>query len=413
MQQYRLHTPATIAASLCGIAFIALIIIFPIILNDIAQMEEELTLHRDHYQTMSNTIWNYLMQQNQQIRISRSVRRNRSQYDNGEENDDRKSVEEGKGGYGEEERNGKKNGYENGGKPGRVISQNGCPRGPVGPPGEPGERGENGMDGLPGKEGIVGVYESLKKGPCSQCPPGRPGLPGYKGRRGPRGPLGGKGEPGKPGRNGADGEEGPEGDIGQAGPQGPPGEDGEPGQSGYQCIHGPPGKKGDIGPVGPEGDQGPPGERGDEGAIGLPGEPGRPGPKGVEGPRGISGPTGLPGITGGDAEYCPCPIRGDKGRGDGYDFKQPSSGGKAEEDGNGPIGVHPKIELEGSKIESKGKPDEVSKIADKPPATRPLNGEEGEALGDSFPGAKGKLDETQTIQPYQKLALAASLRRRH
>lgn len=78
MKQYRLHGPATIAASVCGIAFVALIVIFPVILNDIAQMEEELTLHRDQYQTMSNIIWHYLMQQSQQLRLPRSVRRNRS-----------------------------------------------------------------------------------------------------------------------------------------------------------------------------------------------------------------------------------------------------------------------------------------------------------------------------------------------
>lgn len=79
MQQYRLHGPATVAASACGIAFIALILVFPVILNDIAQMEEELSLHRDQYQAMSNTIWNYLMKENYQLRLIRSVRRNRSQ----------------------------------------------------------------------------------------------------------------------------------------------------------------------------------------------------------------------------------------------------------------------------------------------------------------------------------------------
>lgn len=75
MQKYQLHGPATVAASVCGIAFVALIVIFPIILNDVAQMEEELILHRDQYQIMSNTIWDYLMQQSQQLRLSRSVRR--------------------------------------------------------------------------------------------------------------------------------------------------------------------------------------------------------------------------------------------------------------------------------------------------------------------------------------------------
>uniref|UniRef100_A0AAF5RU29 Nematode cuticle collagen N-terminal domain-containing protein n=2 Tax=Wuchereria bancrofti TaxID=6293 RepID=A0AAF5RU29_WUCBA len=405
MHQYRLHGPATVAASICGIAFIVLIVIFPVILNDIAQMEEELTLHRDQYQTLSNTIWYYLMQESDQLRLTRSVRRNRSQYGDGEENGDRKGIEEeGRDGYGEEG-NGGRNGPESKKIPNGVKGQNGCPRGPTGPPGEPGERGENGMDGLPGKEGVAGMYESPKEGPCAQCPPGRPGLPGYKGRRGPRGPFGKKGEPGKPGRDGEAGEEGPEGDVGQAGPQGPPGENGEPGQDGYLYARGPPGKKGDAGPRGPEGDQGPPGERGDEGEIGLAGEPGRPGPTGVEGPMGISGPIGERGRMGADAEYCPCPVRNGKGNGVGYDFKQPLD--KLKEDDKRPADIYGKIEPE-------KKSQELTRITDNPPAIRPQSSEEGETMEeDTFPVTKEKLDETQTMQPYKKLALATSLRRRH
>ncbi|OZC06244.1 nematode cuticle collagen domain protein, partial [Onchocerca flexuosa] len=180
MQQYHLHTPATFAATACGIAFAALIVIFPIILTDIAQMEEELTLHRGQYQTMSDTIWQYLMEENEQLRLTRAVRRNRSQYDGVEEN-----------GYGKEV-----------GESGGMEGENGCPRGPTGPPGEPGIKGENGLDGLPGKDGVPGIaavpYAIPDKGPCAPCPPGRPGLRGYKGQRGLRGPIGKKGEAGMP-----------------------------------------------------------------------------------------------------------------------------------------------------------------------------------------------------------------------
>uniref|UniRef100_A0A1I7V6H8 Nematode cuticle collagen domain-containing protein n=1 Tax=Loa loa TaxID=7209 RepID=A0A1I7V6H8_LOALO len=414
MQQYRLYGPATLAASVCGIAFVALIVIVPVILNDIAQIEEELTLHRDQYQIMSNTIWHYLMQQSQQLRLTRSVRRNRSQYGSEEEESGGRTsgAEEGRDGYGEEGSE-RREEYESERLPIRMKGQNRCPRGPPGAPGEPGERGENGKDGLPGKEGISSINESTKEGPCIQCPPGEPGLPGYKGKRGSRGPLGKKGEPGKPGRDGEVGEEGPEGDIGQIGPQGPPGENGQqvkyfaigrPGKDGYQYIRGPPGKKGDTGPRGPEGDQGPPGERGEEGETGLPGVPGRPGPIGVEGPQGISGPIGQPGKMGADAEYCPCPVRNVKGDSARYDFKQPSN--EVEEDGNRLISIYRKIRPERKSYKMK-------RITDKLPTIHPRYGEEDKTLKDTYPAPTERLEEMQTIQPYKKHILATSLRRRH
>uniref|UniRef100_A0A915Q087 Nematode cuticle collagen N-terminal domain-containing protein n=1 Tax=Setaria digitata TaxID=48799 RepID=A0A915Q087_9BILA len=395
MLKNRLHGPATFAASVCGMAFVVLIIMIPVILKDIAQIEDELALHRSQYQTMSNTIWQYLMQESSQLRLSRSVRRNRSQYGNGEENGG-KSFEESVGGNGyDREGSGRKNGYGDGGIPNGGKHQKVCPPGPTGPPGDP---GEDGFNGLPGKEGAVGMYDSPKEGPCAQCPAGRPGLPGYKGRRGPRGPVGRKGEPGKPGRNGEVGEEGPEGDIGLIGPQGPPGPKGQPGKDGYRYTRGPPGAKGESGPRGPEGDEGPPGERGDEGESGLPGEPGYRGPTGVEGQPGNPGPPGKPGIIGIDAEYCPCPARNHAGNGGGYNLKQNNVLTRSKTEGaNGSVNNYGK-----NSAEEKA---EMTKATDYPPAIRPLEVQQEKTLGDISSASKE--------QSYKKLALAASLRRRH
>ncbi|VDO50878.1 unnamed protein product, partial [Brugia timori] len=94
-----------------------------------------------------------------------------------------------------------------------------------------------------------------------------------------------------------------------------------------------------------------------------------------------------------------------KGNDAGYDFKQPSD--KVEKDGKRPAGIYGKIQPEKNS-------QELTKITDNPPAIRPQSGEEGEAMeDDTFPVTKEKLDEAQTMQPYKKLALATSLRRRH
>lgn len=78
-EKYRLHTPAAIAASASGIALVALIVIFPSLLNEIAQVEEELIVHREEYQALSNKIWHHLMEQSQQLRLtSAALRRGRS-----------------------------------------------------------------------------------------------------------------------------------------------------------------------------------------------------------------------------------------------------------------------------------------------------------------------------------------------
>lgn len=70
----------TTAAVLSGLAFIALIVGMPTMLQDVANMEAELALERQQYLEMSNGMWKELMQQSDDIiRVVRSVRRDRRQ----------------------------------------------------------------------------------------------------------------------------------------------------------------------------------------------------------------------------------------------------------------------------------------------------------------------------------------------
>lgn len=73
------QTSAKVAASMSAIAFVALVITFPVLLSDIAQMEIELALHSSEFQTMSNVLWEDLMQESRGLRSDLSLQRSRRQ----------------------------------------------------------------------------------------------------------------------------------------------------------------------------------------------------------------------------------------------------------------------------------------------------------------------------------------------
>ncbi|VDK55675.1 unnamed protein product [Anisakis simplex] len=223
---------AVIAAISSAVAFLSLLSVFPMLLNEIASMENELNEYRDYFVVMSNDMWNELQAMNvNSARRSRGIaikqqhrslgwhKRRTRQYP-GESYEVGPMAEEDSGyAY--------SNGYS-------AVSEQGggkkCPPGPRGPPGEPGEKGEDGPPGAPGKPGINGLAVAMPSRPCPPCPSGPPGFPGYKGPRGPRGPQGKKGQPGRPGCDGEAGEEGQEGDFGPIGETGPTGERGLDGE---------------------------------------------------------------------------------------------------------------------------------------------------------------------------------------
>ncbi|CEF68736.1 Nematode cuticle collagen, N-terminal domain and Collagen triple helix repeat-containing protein [Strongyloides ratti] len=185
-----------------------------------------------------------------------------------------------------------------------------CPAGPAGPPGEP---GANGIPGIPGKDGKNGLdAESVKNTPtsgCYTCPTGPPGIPGLVGRSGARGPRGPRGTPGNPGFDGLPGECGEPGPDGAPGPDGEAGTPGIKGQDAERIIgrKGLPGAPGDVGPAGDEGEAGDPAPPGPPGPPGPLGAEGFIGPAGIDGDEGVRGDQGKPGK---DANYCPCPPRG-------------------------------------------------------------------------------------------------------
>ncbi|VDM42805.1 unnamed protein product [Toxocara canis] len=360
-----------------GVAFLMFATVFPMVINEIAVMEEELNLHRNKFNELSNELWTEILQQSTAVRHVRAVDRKRRQY-----------------GYSSADYDGA-TGSRQGTNADVSTSTtvNNCPPGPKGPQGDSGEKekqkratnfvlgyyqleanisGDDAPDGVPGRPGLDGIDIKPISGSCAPCPMGPQGLPGYKGRRGPRGPKGKKGLAGKPGilrfcivpyqfvylskfvylyffspakfaslseflqniqrclgSDGMNGEEGPQGESGYQGDQGPPGEKGSPGKNGFKRGEGPRGPKGETGPIGPEGDEGAPGERGDDAPQGLRGEPGPRGPIGGPGRPGVQGERGKPGRKGANGEYCQCPERGvDRGKFDSYDMniKEKSSG---------------------------------------------------------------------------------------
>uniref|UniRef100_A0A914Y8M8 Nematode cuticle collagen N-terminal domain-containing protein n=1 Tax=Panagrolaimus superbus TaxID=310955 RepID=A0A914Y8M8_9BILA len=286
-----MRTSITAAATVACLAFVALIVGVPTLLQEVANMEAELAQERQEYLDISNIMWKELMLQGNEIQFSYSTNRQKRQYGTDIGQSDRKQ-----------------------GGSGSTSSGPKCQPGPKGSPGAPGEPGEPGMDGqsgIPGKGSGPedSEYGSLINSFCQQCPAGPPGLPGYKGKRGLRGMKGEKGPKGSPGRDGEMGDDGMEGEIGYPGDMGAPGEIGTPGEDGVGYSKGAPGPKGEPGMIGVEGDEGLPGERGDDappgpvgnqGVVGRPGEPGK---------NGFPGQRGKAGGPGDDAEYCPCPPR--------------------------------------------------------------------------------------------------------
>ena len=79
MLDWPTKSSVTVAATLSGFAFLALIIGIPTVLQDVANMENELALQRAEYLEMSNIMWKELMNQGDEIRVARSVNRNRRQ----------------------------------------------------------------------------------------------------------------------------------------------------------------------------------------------------------------------------------------------------------------------------------------------------------------------------------------------
>ncbi|KAI6204252.1 Cuticle collagen sqt-1 [Aphelenchoides besseyi] len=274
-----LKTSVTTAASLAGVALLALAVGLPMMLNEMTLLETEMAAQRQVYIDMSNAMWTDLMDQNREIRVARSasfpeIVRQRRQYGDASTNPSAAS----------------------GGAP-KATNNPKCPQGPKGAPGQPGEPGMDGMDGMNGVPGngagpTDNPYGQPEDHPCSApCPAGPPGLPGYKGKRGPRGE---KKEPKS--------DEGPEGELGLIGDQGPNGEKGPNGEDAIGGGRGPPGPKGPIGEPGLEGDQGPDGEAGRR--VQLENKEKKEKTELLERPV-------TPVIWGADQDYCPCPSRSD------------------------------------------------------------------------------------------------------
>lgn len=69
----------SVAAAVSGLAFTALIVGLPLILNDLASLESQFALEREAYMEMSNKMWRELMSQTEEIRTSQAGRRERRQ----------------------------------------------------------------------------------------------------------------------------------------------------------------------------------------------------------------------------------------------------------------------------------------------------------------------------------------------
>lgn len=67
------------AAAVSGLAFTALIVGLPLILNDLASLESQFAVEREAYMEMSNKMWKELMTQADEIRVSHASRRERRQ----------------------------------------------------------------------------------------------------------------------------------------------------------------------------------------------------------------------------------------------------------------------------------------------------------------------------------------------
>lgn len=67
------------AAALSGLAFTALIVGLPMILNDLANLESEFAVERELYREMSNKMWRELMEQEEDIKVTQASRRQRRQ----------------------------------------------------------------------------------------------------------------------------------------------------------------------------------------------------------------------------------------------------------------------------------------------------------------------------------------------
>jgi hypothetical protein len=68
-----LKASVTTAASLAGIALLALAVGLPMMLNQMALLETEMAIERQVYIDMSNSMWNNLMEQGQEIRQARAA----------------------------------------------------------------------------------------------------------------------------------------------------------------------------------------------------------------------------------------------------------------------------------------------------------------------------------------------------
>jgi TctA family transporter len=67
------RTTVTVAASLAGLSFVSLLIGVPMILNDVANLEEEVAQQRQTYLDTSNRMWRELMEQGETTRVQRST----------------------------------------------------------------------------------------------------------------------------------------------------------------------------------------------------------------------------------------------------------------------------------------------------------------------------------------------------
>lgn len=69
----------TSAASMAGLALLALTVGMPMLMNDIALLETEAALEHRVYLDMSNQMWTELMDQDSSLRVARQAVRERRQ----------------------------------------------------------------------------------------------------------------------------------------------------------------------------------------------------------------------------------------------------------------------------------------------------------------------------------------------
>uniref|UniRef100_A0AC35GEL3 Nematode cuticle collagen N-terminal domain-containing protein n=1 Tax=Panagrolaimus sp. PS1159 TaxID=55785 RepID=A0AC35GEL3_9BILA len=77
--EWPIRSSVSAAATIAGLAFVALIVGVPTLLQEVANMEAELAKERQEYLDISNIMWKELMHQGSEIQYSHSSNRPKRQ----------------------------------------------------------------------------------------------------------------------------------------------------------------------------------------------------------------------------------------------------------------------------------------------------------------------------------------------